>query len=35
MLPPKYTRTLRFTAHEDPVKVTATYAGVKVGVTSW
>ena len=30
MLPPKYAKSVKITAHEKPVKVTATYDGVKV-----
>merc|ERR1711973_870194 len=31
MLPPKYAKSVKITAHEKPVKVTATYDGVKEG----
>ena len=32
MLPPRYTKSVQVTAHEAPIKVTATYASVKVGI---
>ena len=31
MLPPKYTKSVKITAHDKPIKVVATYASPKEG----